>query len=161
MEETALITEQNIRDLSEQLTPVKLIESTLASFLNNTFQMAIDEDDYQKDIKNEIRRRLPDFKNTEIIALSTSAATNKNDLISKLVAPTMQLLTAAQQNELAQKQREATPQFTQNNIKEINANSSAATLAGLTAFMNLLEKLKVDQNANAQLSSNSEMAHEA
>jgi len=140
-----IVTEEQIHAIAEKSTPVKLIESTLASFLNNTFQMAIDEDDYQKDLKNEVRKRLPDFKNTELIALTTSAATNKNDLISKLVAPTMQLLTAAQQNELAQKQRELSPQYMQTNIREVNTTASTDVLVGLNTLMNLLHKLQVKE----------------
>jgi len=136
-------TEEQIHDLATKTTSVKLIEDSLGKFLNDTFEMARQEDVYQQAIKNAIIAKLPDMKASELIALATSASTNKNDLISKLVSPTMQLLTAAQQNELAQKQKEQTPHYTQNNIKELNAATPTDILVGLQALQFLAEKVQL------------------
>jgi len=131
-------TEQDIKDLANKITPVRLIENSLSKFLSDTFIMAKEEDEYQKLIKAEIIKRLPELKANELIALITSASTNKNDLVSKIVSPTMQLLTAAQQNEMASKQKDTNGTYTQNNIKEINNIAPAEVLQGFQAFMNMV-----------------------
>ena len=138
-------------------TPVKVMEESLAKFLQDTFIMAKEEDDYQKQIKNQVITKLPDFKPSELIALITSASTNKNDLISKLVAPMMQLLTAAQQNELAQKQQQNNPnfqQFSQTNIKELNTQTPSDILAGLQSLTWLAEAVKKKEDVLATSSEN-------
>ena len=132
--EIIIPTEEQIKDLANRTTPVRLIESSLSKFLADTFIMAREEDDYQKAIKAEVLKRLPEFKSSELIALLTSASTNKNDMLSKLISPTMQLLTAAQQNEMATKQKEITGTITQNNIKEINNIAPTEVLQGLQAL---------------------------
>jgi len=158
-EETAVVTTNQIHDIAEKLTPVKQIESSLAKFLNDTFQMAREEDDYQKLLKAEIINRLPTLKPNELIALMTSASTNKNDLLSKIMSPAMGLLTAAQQNELSMRQREQSPIYTQNNIKEINAATSADTLIGLQTLMHMInatvQKDKSTETFPAEISQDS------
>ena len=136
-----IITEQQIHEIAEKSTPVKLIENSLAKFLQDTFMMAREEDEYQKKLKEEIIRRLPDMKPSELIALMTSASTNKNDMLSKLISPTMSLLTASQQNELSLRQAEKSPQYTQNNIKEINTNTPAEIMIGLESLRHFMSSL--------------------
>jgi hypothetical protein len=141
-DELAVIEEQQIKDVIEQLTPVKQIESSLAKFLQDTFIMAKEEDDYQKNIKLEIIKRLPIMKPSELIALMTSASTNKNDLISKIMAPIAQLLTAAQQNELLMKQKMDSPQYQQTNIREINNLAPQEVLVGLQSLFNFAQTMQ-------------------
>ena len=128
----------------EEKTPVKLIEESLAAFLTNTFDMAREEDGYQKQIKAEILKRLPDLKSSELVALITSATTNKNDLFSKLISPTMQLLSTAQQAEMA-KQKEAPLQLSQNNIKELNATVSSDVLLGMKSLVDMVNAAQQHQ----------------
>jgi len=141
-----IVAVETIKELAnldkEEHSSVKLIEDSLAGFLGKTFQMAIDEDDYQKQIKDAIIAKLPDMKPSELIALATSASTNKNDLISKLVTPTMQLLTAAQQNELSLRQQEKQPVLSQTNIREINHAAPGEILQGLQALFHVATTLK-------------------
>jgi hypothetical protein len=137
IEETAIaITEDKIHELAE-LTPVKKIETSLVGFLENVFLMVQEEDAYQKAIKSEIISRLPDMKPSELIALATSAMTNKNDLVSKTMAPIAQLLTAAQQNELAARQNKDSTVYQQTNIREVNNMAPSEVLTGLQALFNL------------------------
>jgi uncharacterized membrane-anchored protein YjiN (DUF445 family) len=131
-----------ITKVAEELSPVKTIEKTLAKFVSDTFEMAIAEDNYQKAIKDEIIAKLPDMKASELIALITSASTNKNDLISKIISPTFSLLTAAQQNEMSLRQKETMPNISQTNIREVNAAASVETLQGLQALHHLLNATK-------------------
>jgi hypothetical protein len=133
-----------IHDVVEQMTPVRQIENTLSSFLTKSFELAIDEDTYIKKLQAEILTRLPDLKPSELIALLTSATTNKNDMFSKLISPTAQILTAAQQNELANKQKEQLQQISQTNIREINNVAPSDVLAGLQSLFNLAQAVKKD-----------------
>jgi hypothetical protein len=142
------IQESQIHELASKLTPVKEIESSLAKFLQDTFVMAKEEDDYQKNIKEEIIKRLPDMKPSELIALATSATTNKNDLISKIMAPIAQLLTSAQQNELLARQKNDSPQFQQNNIRSVNNIAPSEILIGLQSLFNLTQTMQKKEDIN-------------
>lgn len=115
-EETTVpaVTEQQIHTIAspvvediEKVTPVTIMENSLSTFMTDVFNQVREEEDYQKKIKEQIVQNLPTMKNSELIALMTSASTNKNDLISKVIAPTMGLMTAAQQNELAERKEAA------------------------------------------------------
>jgi hypothetical protein len=136
-DENALVEANKIHTLVEKMTPVKQIENSLASFLQDTFIMVREEDDYQKAIKAQVIANLPSMKNTELIALITSATTNKNDALSKTIAPIAQLLASAQQAEMAAKQKIESPAFQQTNIREVNNMAPGDVLVGLQSLFNL------------------------
>jgi len=150
MEEEKSLTPQEIHDAAHQAppSPVQKIETGLSSFLENTFKMVNEEDSYKKQLQAEIITRLPQLKNSELIALLTSASTNLNDQMSKVVSPTMQLLTAAQQAEMAKQQKEIQNQqniMSQTNFKELNMVAPQEVLAGfkaLTDFIRIAENQK-------------------
>jgi len=145
MEENELVTAEVIRDVVEANTPVKKIEAGLSSFLENTFRMVNEEDDYKKKLQAEVIGRLPQLKNSELIALLTSASTNLNDQMSKVVSPTMQLLTEAQRNEIASKQKEVQNQqniLSQHNFKELNMTAPAEVIGGFKALVDLMTAAK-------------------
>lgn len=129
-----VLSEQQIHEIAEKSKPINLMEDSLVDFVKDTFQMAKEEDEYQKKIKDAIINALPDMKPAELIALVTSAATNKNDMISKLISPMMQLLTAKQQHEIAQLQKEQSPQYQQTNIAALNNGISSDILSGMRAL---------------------------
>ena len=148
MKENELVpVEDKIKEIAEKATPVKIMEGSLAKFVSDVFDMAREEDEYQQAIKEAIIAKLPDMKPSELIALATSASTNKNDLISKVINPSMQLLTAAQANELSLRQQEKQPQYNQTNIREINTTTPTDVLQGLQTLFNLASSVKIeDQN---------------
>jgi hypothetical protein len=86
------------------------------------------------------------MKPNELISLVTSASTNKNDLISKILSPTMQLLSAAQQNEMASRRDALLATQNQQNqpsdIRAINQAASTEALVGLQALFNLMNTAK-------------------
>jgi hypothetical protein len=154
--QTALAT-RDIHDIVEETTPpspVAKIESGLSDFLGHTFEMVKEEDDYKKQIQAELLSRLPSLKSSELIALVTSASTNLNDQMSKIVSPTMQLLTAAQQVELAKQQKEQAQMqgatFNQNNIRELNATTPGEVLVGLQTLFNLAQATKKKEDSFVQ-----------
>lgn len=155
-ENTELITSEEVHEVTQyisQPSPVTKIEAGLSDFISDTFKMVKEEDDYQKEIQAEMIKRLPTLKNSEIIALATSQATNQNDMISKVVSPTMGLLTSAQQAEMARQQKEIQMQQnigSQTNMKEININANQEVLSGMKALMDLMNVAKEQARTNNQ-----------
>jgi hypothetical protein len=131
----------NPLEISEEvrkLSPVLKIETGLSNFLQNAFDIAIKEQDFHNQIEQEIVQRLPQLKNSELIALATSNRTNQNDLYSKLLAPTLQLATARQQNEMAKQQKDVQSHtISQTNIQELNAMAPQEVLAGLKTLFDM------------------------
>jgi hypothetical protein len=81
------------------------------------------------------------MKPSEKIALITSETTNRNDMASKVIAPTMGLMTALQQNELAERKerlKNETP-AQPSNIRQISNVAPADVLAGLQALFSFQE----------------------
>jgi hypothetical protein len=132
-----------ISESTKQLSPVLKIESGLSNFLQNAFTIAVKEQEFHEKIELEIVNRLPQLKNSELIALATSNRTNQNDLFSKLVAPTLQLATARQQNEMAKMQKAEIPTtISQTNIQEVNQMAPQEILVGLKGLFDLANVLK-------------------
>jgi hypothetical protein len=136
-------TNLEISDEVKRLSPVLKIETGLSNFLENAFNIAIKEQEFHDQIEAEIVTRLPNLKNNELVALATSNRTNQNDLFSKLVAPTLQLATARQQNEMSQNQKASEPtHISQTNIKEVNNMAPQEVLVGLKSLFDLANVLK-------------------
>jgi hypothetical protein len=139
-------TDINAIEISEEvkkLSPVLKIETGLSNFLQNAFDIAIEEQEFHKKVEAEIVNRLPQLKNTELVALATSNRTNQNDLFSKLVAPTLQLATARQQNEMAKMQKIDSPtNISQTNIQEVNQMAPQEVLVGLKSLFDIANVLK-------------------
>jgi C4-dicarboxylate-specific signal transduction histidine kinase len=135
--------EIEISEEVKKLSPVLKIESGLSNFLQNAFNIAVKEQEFHNEIEKEIVSRLPQLKNSELIALATANRTNQNDLFSKLVAPTLQLATARQQNEMAQNQKaENSTNISQTNIHEVNQLAPQEVLVGLKSLFDLTNILK-------------------
>lgn len=154
MNETELVTQDQIHDIvEERITPTSKIEAGLSDFLTDTFKMVQEEDLYKKSIQSEIISRLSSFKNSELIALATSQATNENDMLSKIVSPTMALLTAAQQAEMARQQKEVQNQqnvLSQVNVREVNQVTPNEVQVGMKALMDLVQAVGSNvKNADA------------
>jgi hypothetical protein len=145
-ESTELMEVNKIHNVVEKMTPVKQIENSLASFLQDTFIMVREEDEYQKAIKAQVVANLPSMKNAELIALITSATTNKNDALSKTIAPIAQLLASAQQAEMSAKQKIENPAFQQTNIREMNTIAPSEVLQGLQSLFNLAKATQRQEN---------------
>jgi hypothetical protein len=140
--ELEIIPQTEIQEVAKEITPVSQIEQGLADFLGHTFDMVLEEDLYFKEIKKEVVKRLPTMKDSEIIALSTNTGTLFNDRQSKILAPTMQLLSAAQQAEMAKAQKEIQNQqnvLSQVNVRELNQVTPNEVQVGMKALMDLIQ----------------------
>lgn len=103
----------------------------------NIFDMLSEEEKYQAQIRSYILANLDKFEPREVIGLITSATTNKNDLVSKSTAPLIQLLTAAQQNEAAERKERQKEQENKSNITNITQLNTVAPMEVLQGLMGL------------------------
>lgn len=133
-------TEEEITELAEKNSPSKLLNSTLTEFVADVCDQVRKEDEYIDKLKEVALQEAQsgNLKPSELIALLTSATTNKNDLVSKTLGPTMGLLTAAQQNEIserkeAQKEKEKEVQNA-NDIRSVSNMAPSDVLIGLQAL---------------------------
>lgn len=156
MEETQLVTtEEQIHQLASESAVTK-IENSLSDYLQHVFTIAQEEDTFHKALQGEVLKRLPDLKNNELISMMTSNRTNFNDLISKVMNPTLQLATARQQAEMALHQKENSPQYTQNNIKELNTGGATTSIMQgmqtLQIILDAVQQKAVEEKSTDQTS---------
>jgi hypothetical protein len=149
--DTTELTEVDIHNAAGQVVPVEpspvsQIESSLGGFLQGAFQIAQEDDAFHKQIQADVIRRLPTLTDAQVLALVVNNKTNFNDLISKLLAPTMQLATAKQQAEIAARREQQSPNISQTNIKEINQGVPQQVLVGLKNFSDLMQMLSQDRD---------------
>lgn len=99
------LAKQESRDVQEaklDFEPVKDVEKELANFTRQAFKLLTDEYDFQTKIENTLSKRLlldqsdGGFNNAELITLHTNHSVNVADMISKVLGPTFQLMTAEQ-----------------------------------------------------------------
>lgn len=137
-------------------TPLDNVEKDLSRFTTDMFDVIRDKNNFNKAIENEIIRRLSlsledgGFDSREIIALQNNSAVNYNDVVSKVLGPTFQLMTAEQQAVYASKQAEAkqqgnitinTANMGNDQMRQLNESKEVdqKTLQGLNQLNNLLQ----------------------
>lgn len=159
-------------------SPVRDVESSLASFTEHTFNIISEEYNFQKKIEKEIEARLQlsekngGFSSKELIALHTNNFVNLNDRVSKVLGPTFQLMTSEVNADIAARAA-VEKQQAQVNIaiggnsegaKALNENcgnskeEAQAILQGIFQLQNLLQgmnvKSTVEQVNDAQQNKN-------
>ena len=125
-------------------TPVTLMTNALSTFMADVFEEVRQENMYINKLREDILNDLPNMKASEKIALITNETTNRNDMTSKVISPTMQLMTTLQQNELQERKERAEREakaservIGPNNIVQVSDVAPAEVLAGLQALFNL------------------------
>lgn len=148
-------TSQEVLDITNHNEPIQEVENSLSKFTQDAFNYIREECKFQSEIEAEIRRRLTleekegGFTANQMIALLTNNTVNLNDRISKVLAPTFQLMTAKQQAEIAKSNELKNASVTINNgisndeMRKLNAQSSQEILQGLTNLNNLLNALSI------------------
>ena len=154
-----IVSEKQISTIAEKVTPVSMMENALSTFMADIFEEVRQEDMYIQTLRKDIIADLPNMKPSEKIALITSETTNRNDMASKVIAPTMQLLTAAQQNELAERKERLKEQENKvihaSSIQQVSSLAPADVLVGLQALFNMSNIATPQQKIkNVELSSN-------
>ena len=137
----AIVDEVQISELADKVTPVTLMTNGLSAFMNDVFEMSRQEDLYIQQLRQNILADWNTFKPETKAMIVTSETTNRNDLASKVIAPSMQMLTALQQNELAERkermQQKENAVIHASSIQQVSAAAPAEVLAGLQALFNM------------------------
>ena len=110
--------------------------------------------EFNNKIQEEIAKRLDEFSNSELILLLTNNKVNDSDRLSKMLAPSFQMLTAKQQAEItaASQEKQAAIQATgtvaasasqSSSVKDMSDNASTELLKGMSQLSNLLSAITV------------------
>lgn len=147
-----VVSENQISTIAEKVTPVSMMENALSTFMADIFEEVRQENLYAATLREHVLSRLDEMKPSEIIALITSESTNKNDLVSKVISPTMQLLTVAQQNELAERKEKAKEEekkvVSTSNIGQVSELAPSEVLVGLQTLFNMTSMMQPNNNNN-------------
>lgn len=101
-----------------------ILEETLTVFVKDITDEIRDQDAYAKEIRKQVLKNLPTMSNKELIALDTSVAQTKNDLISKTISPTTQIINNAQINEMNERKEQQ---------KQLEQRSSPQGISGIAS----------------------------
>ena len=127
---------------------IEQLQIEVLQYAKNLFQEQLEDHQFvqaaqQHAIQNGFKNLDPAF-----VGMLTSATTNKNDLASKSLAPFIQLFTAAQQNELAErrerekeKEKEHVP--TNTTINQLNTIAPMEVLQGFQALFNMANAIQL------------------
>lgn len=133
-------TEDEISKIAAEVGPSDVLKDSLTEFVRDVCNQVREEDKYISELKQVALQeaKAGHLKNNELIALLTSATSNKNDLTSKVINPTMSLLQAAQQNAmnerkelLREREKSAAPK---SDIRSISEIAPSDVLVGLQAL---------------------------
>jgi hypothetical protein len=126
-------------------TPIGRVEESLASFTQHAFAIVNEDFEFSRAVRGKILEKLDNFNETQLLALDSNQMVNLNDRISKLLAPTFNLLSAKQQAEIArlnaQKNNTNNTILMDNDIKQLNTTASKDILQGLAILNSMLGKL--------------------
>lgn len=135
-------------------TSIEKLQDEILEYAKNLFQQEISDQQFvqaaqQHAIANNFKDMDPTF-----VGMLTAATTNKNDFASKTLAPFVQFLTAAQQNEIAErkeKQKEKEARSTTTNITQLNTIAPMEVLQGLQGLFNLANATQLKQAGESTL----------
>ena len=122
------------------LTPVESVEKSLAKFAKDSFEIVRNDYVFHEKIQDEIVRRLDRFTENQLVALLSNDSVNLNDRVSKVMAPTMGLITTKQQAEIAAKTQMAKDGTLGNSTaKELSQSVTTDVLNGMKALTDVLD----------------------
>ena len=135
-------------------SPVSSVETALSEFVKDSFDVTRKDYEFNNKIQEEIAKRLDEFSNSELILLLTNNKVNDSDRLSKMLAPSFQMLTAKQQAEItaASQEKQAAIQATgtvaasasqSSSVKDMSDNASTELLKGMSQLSNLLSAITV------------------
>lgn len=133
-----------------QKSQLDKVEDSLAKFVDDSFDIARAEFEFQKAIQAEIvANRLNTMTDNQIIALISNTGVNSADKIAKTMNPWVQLATARQQAQIQAESAERTAVIQTGNgpvvsmagsaLKEVNRSASKEVLQGMDALSKILE----------------------
>ena len=144
----APVTQNQNTSPNDKPSMIEQLQIEVLQYAKNLFQEQLEDHQFvqaaqQHAIQNGFKDLDPAF-----VGMLTSATTNKNDLASKSLAPFIQLFTAAQQNELAErrerekeKEKEHVPANT--TINQLNTIAPMEVLQGFQALFNMANAIQL------------------
>jgi hypothetical protein len=139
----------------KQDSPVSSVETALSEFVKDSFDVTRRDYEFNDKIQEEIAKRLDEFSNSELILLLTNNKVNDSDRLSKMLAPSFQMLTAKQQAEItaASQEKQAAIQATgtvaaassgqASSVKDMSDSASTELLKGMSQLSHLLSAITV------------------
>jgi hypothetical protein len=155
MDKTLTTIPEDVKE-AEISSPIKSVENSLSQFVKDSFDVTRKDFEFNEAIQAEIMARLPEMKNTELIALLTNNKVNDNDRVSKILAPTFQLMTAKQNAEIQAAADAAKNGTTEDankslNMRSINESTPKDVLQGMSQLRNLLQDFMNKEKVNVDV----------
>jgi hypothetical protein len=122
-------------------TPVESVEDGLAKFARDSFEIVRDDYLFHRDLQDEVRKRLDRFTESQLIALLSNDSVSLNDRVSKVMAPSMSLITTKQQAEIAAKaqiEKVTGDSANPSTMRALNEQVTADVLNGAKALTDVL-----------------------
>lgn len=139
-------------ELAKIDTPVEAVEKKLSDFITDAFKATNRDFAFNEQLKDELLRRMPNMTDNQFIALYSNNAVNINDRVSKLIAPTISMMQAKQQAEIAAAKAQAQNQIIVapnaqggSTINALDPTVPSDALAGMDQFTKLLSALGASQ----------------
>jgi hypothetical protein len=143
-------------------TPVQQVEKSLSKFIEDAFAVTREDFELGKVLNKALTDKIESgsFSENQLIALFNGYQININDKISKMVAPTLQLMTSRQQAEIsAQAQVSAAEKQGGGNITSLTSINQAApneVLVGVKQLTDLLTAITQKNKNTNELGQQSE-----
>lgn len=139
-------------ELAKIDTPVEAVEKKLSDFITDAFKATNRDFEFNERLKGELLRRMPNMTDNQFIALFSNNAVNINDRVSKLIAPTISMMQAKQQAEIAAAKQQAQNQIivapnaqSGTGINALDPSVPSDALAGMDQFTKLLSAIGASQ----------------
>lgn len=146
-----LVSDTRSVEAARIVSPTDVVEEKLSDFVTDAFKATNKDLAFNEKLKDELVSRLHTFTDNQLIALFSNTNVNLNDKISKLIAPTFQLMTATKNAEIvetAKAKQQAANQVIVNTGNALQPNDLGQTkedtrdvMQGFNTLSNLLTAL--------------------
>lgn len=142
----AILAIDKAEDRSENLTPVAIVEHSVADFLGKAMDAAVRSEKLATALEDSLIADLPEMSTTEKITLYNIERSAANDNKFKLLSPSIGLLTARQQAIIQAASKEAQQAAVQVNVNSagnprdeaVSSSASPEVISGLNTLFQLM-----------------------
>jgi hypothetical protein len=135
------------------VTPVQQVEKSLSRFIDDAFTVTREDFELGKVLNKVLGEKIlnKEFNENQLIALFNGFQVNMNDKISKLVAPTLQLMTTRQQAEISAQAQVQAAEKQGSNITSLTSINQSAPKEVLLGVKQLTDVLTLITQKNKEL----------
>lgn len=141
----ALKAVEKSEDRKDEITPVDIVESSVADFLGKAIDVTLYSSKLSQALENDLVSDIPNMSTSEKITLFNIDRSSANDRLFKLLSPTIGLISARQQAMIQAAGKEAAQQA----AVQVNVNAAGGVDANVAA--NTPQEVKAGLNAIFQL----------